>query len=208
MLVILFAGYQWMTSDGDAEQPAPEVAAAPEASAAPDSPDATPEATPEVVGEATPAPTPAETAAPAPATPAAGPAATVDLSSITPYKGAALAPASKPVNAEAETAAAKAAKAFQAGRYPEARAEVEQALAKSPGSARYESLRARVLHAQGDHEGALEQLDAAVQHAPKDAQLYRQRASVQVALGRSANARRDMAAFQRLNDGTSPSSPP
>ena len=51
-------------------------------------------------------------------------------------------------------------------------------------------------------------LDQAVQHAPKDPELYRQRASVQVALGRNAKARRDMAAAQRLTDGTSPSSPP
>jgi Tfp pilus assembly protein PilF len=112
------------------------------------------------------------------------------------------------VDPDAEKLARSAVKAFEGGRYPEAHTQVDQAIAKSPGSARYESLRARILHAQGDHEGALEQLNAAVQHAPKDPEIYRQRASVNVALGRSAQARRDMAASSRLADGTSPSSPP
>jgi len=51
-------------------------------------------------------------------------------------------------------------------------------------------------------------LNDAVQHEPGNADLYRQRATVHVALGMQTEADLDMRAAERLDSGPAPTEPP
>jgi tetratricopeptide (TPR) repeat protein len=174
------------------------------------------EEAPDVAADAAPAPDVAQAASdsPVPAAPAivppiaTPPAAPVAMRPVPDYAGPALDPRGSPGETPAEISARQAEAAFQSGDLTGAEGHVNVAMAQSPGSARYERLKARVLFAAKRPQEALDLLDQAVKHDPRNPEVYRQRATVHLALGHDGHADRDMRAADRLANGTAPTTPP
>ncbi len=123
------------------------------------------------------------------------------------YDGPPLAPGQS-ANKDAEALARQAEEHYRASRLDAALQSVEAAMGKTGDVSRYEALRGLILHAQHRDREALDQFNKAVHHDARNAELYRQRATVNVALGRHAHASRDVRAYDRLKAGTSPTQPP
>lgn len=130
------------------------------------------------------------------------------LAHIGEYEGPALGSGGPSAHPEAERLAEEAEAHYTAGRHDDAMRAIDGAMRASPKVARFEAFRALVLHKQHRDDEALKQYTEAVQHDSKNPEIYRQRATVNVALGRHAHASRDMRAYDRLKAGTSPSAPP
>lgn len=216
LTILLLVGTIWQCVDSgdEADEPVADAAPAVEDAEAPPAPDA-PKA-PRAKGARlkraeTPPPedaSDAPSAAPE-ATGSARPAtATSKTAHIGEYEGPALGSGGPSAHPDAERLAAEAEEHYEAGRIDQAVRSIDDALRRSPKVARFEAFRALMLHKQHKDEEALTQYTAAVTHDPKNPEIYRQRATVNVALGRHAHASRDMRAYDRLKAGTSPTAPP
>jgi tetratricopeptide (TPR) repeat protein len=219
LLLVVFVFWSWCVDTGTDEAATGEAAAGAAGGGAAGA-DATAASRPAADREAgaaagaASAPAGAETGAAASGTTALGelPAELAGSSqiprNIPEYQGPLLPPSATATDPNAEALAMQSLEHWNAGRFAEALQQADAALARSPGNARYEALRARILHALKREQEALTQLDQAVQHDPLNAALYRQRASVNLALARQRDAGYDIRAAERVESGAVPQAPP
>lgn len=89
----------------------------------------------------------------------------------------------------------------KSGRKQQALERISAILTAAPGCVEAYVKRAQWETADGQHDAALLDYDKAIEYSPHDAQLYRERASVLGALGRSVQQKKDLETAERLLNG-------